>query len=218
MRTVLRWTLRLAAVAVALVLAVPAGHKILQADRPMPLPASTWQLGSSQVAGLARQPAHQVQAPTSTTPNTVYIPELGVVLPFHDAGQTDGWLDMGHSITTGVHFADGSTLTVGSYLVAAHVNSKDLSLSPFAKLWQITAGTRVWVTDARNVKHEFLTNALAAYDKNALPDDLWNPDGASQLVLVTCGGKLVTGADGSRHYPDNVVVRATPVADDQSEG
>ena len=133
-----------------------------------------------------------------------------MVLGFRDTGASNGWLDVGSSITSGVHFANGSTLTRGSYLVAAHVNSRDLSLSPFAKLWQVEPGMLVWVTDAENVAHRFVVVALGTYDKQALPADVFDPDRASQLVLVTCGGKITEMPNGTRQYAQNVVVRAVP--------
>lgn len=210
MKNLLRWAVRLAVVAVAVAVAWPAAHRLAVAEKPMPLPQATWSKAPGAVTPLTSAVVPAATRPATTTPQTVYVPEVGITLPFHDAGQTDGWLDLDSSITSGVHFADGSTLAAGSYLVAAHVNSKDLSLSPFAKLTQVQPGTMVWVTDEHNVAHAFTVTALDAYRKEALPTDIFRPTGASQLVLVTCGGKIVDDGTGRRHYEDNVVVRAVP--------
>lgn len=204
MSTVLRWTVRALALVAALVLAVPALHRLQRADEPMPLPTSTWRLPAQQVEP---RPA---SSPTSTTPWTVFVPELDVELAFHDAQAVDGWLQLDDSLTTGVHYANGATLERGSFLVAAHVNSRDLSLSPFAKLWRVQPGTRVWVSDGAGVAHEFVVTGLNSYPKQAIPRDYFRAAGASRLVLVTCGGELIMRPDGSRQYADNVVVEALP--------
>lgn len=143
MNSPLRWLVWLLGVVVAFALIWPAAHKLMSADEPMPLPSAPWSKPVTQVS------ARAVSAPSPTQPLTVHLPELDVVLGFRETGASNGWLDVGSSITSGVHFANGSTLTRGSYLVAAHVNSRDLSLSPFAKLWQVEPnGTRQY---AQNV-------------------------------------------------------------------
>ncbi len=205
-RRTLAWAVRVAAVLVAVLIAWPAVRTLRAAEAPMPLPATTWSHSPAQVT------ARSVSAPRALAPNTVSIPELDVQLPFHDAGITGGWLDLDASITTGVHLDNGSSLAKGSFLVAAHVNSKDLSLSPFAKLWKVEPGTMVYVSDAQGSVHAFKTTVLQHYDKNSLPSDLWRTDGAPRVVLVTCGGELTVGDDGRRHYAENVVVEAVPAS------
>ncbi|MGO4957943.1 class F sortase [Luteococcus sp. Sow4_B9] len=205
MSTTTRWAIRLVAVAASLLLVVPAAQRLWHADDAMPLPGSTWNLPSARTNPRAATP------PTSREPRMVFIPELDVAVGFHDTTVTNGWLDLDDSLTTGVHHANGSTLDKGAFLVAAHVNSRNLTLSPFARLWQVRPGTQIWVNDAKGRPHAFVTTALSSHPKQALPRRIFQPDGESRLVLVTCGGKLTVLPDGSRQYADNVIVEALPL-------
>lgn len=199
------WLLRGLALAAAIALIWPASRTLVAARQPMPLPSTTWSHGAGQTT------PRPVTVPRHLAPNTVSIPELDVTLPFHDAGTSNGWLDLDNSINSGVRFANGSTLTRGTYLIAAHVNSRDLTQSPFAKLWQVQPGTQVFVSDAKGAVHAFKTVALDHYQKDALPKTLWDTSGDSRVALVTCGGKLTVNPDGTRHYAEIVVVTGVPV-------
>lgn len=52
--------------------------------------------------------------------------------------------------------------------------------------------------------------------KRDLPQDIFTDAGDPRLVIVTCGGPIVTDEDGDRVHRDNVIVYAEPVAVDQA--
>ena len=202
------------AISVAAVLIVPAAEKLWRAEQPVPVPERTWSYAPEDVpakdAPLGWRIADDQERAWAA--NTVYIPDLGVLLPFKDAGQSDGWLELERGVTnSGVRFKDGGTFERGSTVIAAHVNDRNLNLGPFAELRSVTEGMLVIVTDENGVPHRYKATALDYYYKDNLPAEVWDTEGPPMMTLVTCGGKLGRSAEGRYGYLQNVVVRAAPL-------
>lgn len=214
---------------IAALLIVPSAQLLMRADDPMPVPEETWDLDGAQVApeqvpadwtqeewvvdpvgDETRAQVDQILAGGRLRPDTVYVPALKIVLPFHDVGQTNGWLDLEYGVVdTGVRFEEVGSFEAGSQVISAHVNNRKLQLSPFARLVDAKRGMVVAVTDADAQPYYYKTTALNYYDKGRLPAEMWDDEGSPTVHLVTCGGRIARSPyDGRRHYTDNVVLRA----------
>ena len=53
-------------------------------------------------------------------------------------------------------------------------------------------------------------SGLQVYHKQALPEEVWDVTGQRQLVVVTCGGAILTTASGERVFADNLVATFVP--------
>jgi hypothetical protein len=107
----------------------------------------------------------------------------------------------------------GATLGAprGATLLAGHVNWQGHT-GPFAELWQDQIGQRVTVIDNRGRDWVYRITQLVTVAKADLPkraEQLYGLDGDHRLVLATCGGEFVGGAEG---YDDNRFAVATLVA------
>jgi sortase family protein len=106
----------------------------------------------------------------------------------------------------------GATLDApsGATVLAGHVNWHGAT-GPFAELWQSKAGDVVTVTGKDGTLYRFQVRQVETVHKDRLPgraQELFGQDGEHRLVLVTCGGRWVGGAEG---YEENRVVIASPL-------
>ena len=98
----------------------------------------------------------------------------------------------------------------GATVLAGHVNWKGAT-GPFAELWESRVGDVVTVVEKGGATHRYKVRQLVTVHKSDLParaQELFGQDGPHRLVLVTCGGRWVGGADG---YEENRVVIAEPM-------
>jgi hypothetical protein len=146
------------------------------------------------------------------TTSRLSIPSLGITAPLigeplvHDSlsippdVQTVGWWTGGGQLV-------GST---GTVLVAGHVDwagQGDGALYPLAG---IQPGATICTTAATGAVASWAVSSAIAVAKTTLPQTVFAATGPRRLVVVTCGGAFDSQTG---HYADNVVVRATPVAD-----
>ena len=98
--------------------------------------------------------------------------------------------------------------TVGTTLIAGHVDSAVAGLGYFATLTELKAGDPITVVDGVGEKWRFAVSETQQIGKGSLPQELFDTTGERKLALVTCGGEFdrATG-----HYTDNYIVWATPV-------
>lgn len=206
-----KWLVWLVAIPLAAVLIVPSVETLYRSQQPVPVPEESWDLNGTDIA-VVEVPKGWEPEGGAWQPNTTYIPNLDVVLPFKDTGQRDGWLVIEKNvIKSGVRFNGAGTFTQGSMVIAAHVNNSKLGEGPFAKLVDIKPGMEIIVTDENAVPHRYKASLLESYNKYRLPDNLWAKEGPPVVTLITCGGKLARGEDGRFHYESNVVVQGDPI-------
>ena len=80
----------------------------------------------------------------------------------------------------------------------------------FYRLAEATPGERVEVAYNDGTVRAFEVTAVVHYPKSSLPvAEVFRSGGPPSLTLVTCGG---TFDRATRHYSDNTVVTAVPVA------
>lgn len=97
----------------------------------------------------------------------------------------------------------------GSTLLAAHVDSRQTGIGPFAALRNVEIGAQVLVTGADGTVHEYRVTDVETIAKDQAPLDVWFArSGPPRLALVTCGGAWQADVG---HYADNVVVTAEPI-------
>jgi sortase (surface protein transpeptidase) len=93
--------------------------------------------------------------------------------------------------------------------MAAHVDSVQTGIGPFARLRDVAAGAAITVTSADGATRGYRVVGVEKIAKEGAPVDQWfDRSGAPRLVLVTCGG---TFRRDIGHYTDNVVVTAEPI-------
>jgi LPXTG-site transpeptidase (sortase) family protein len=96
----------------------------------------------------------------------------------------------------------------GPAVVIGHV---DMNKGPavFFSLWKVKPGQAVYVDRADGSTQEFTVTKVRQVAKDDFPTaDVYAPDLASSLRLITCGGQF----DYDTHnYLDNVIVFASPV-------
>jgi len=154
-------------------------------------------------------PAAQAPPPTPQQPGTVRLPAGGTAALVRKELGPSGELpipaDLGHATWWGAELDAAG----GASVFAGHVNWRGAT-GPFAELWDDRIGSVVTIVDAAGKTWRYRISQLITVHKNDLParaDDLFGQSGAHRVVLVTCGGRWVGGADG---YEENRVVIADP--------
>ena len=107
-------------------------------------------------------------------------------------------------------FGPGLDSATGSVVIAGHVDSATQGPGAFFRLRDLVPGDRVLATgsDGRTVTYSVVGRqelAKTAIDLNAYMSGTGSP----RLTLITCGGSFDAQ---TRHYSDNVVVTAVPLA------
>jgi len=96
----------------------------------------------------------------------------------------------------------------GSAVIAGHVDSR-VRPGAFIGLRSLELGAEIIVTDDAGTSHRFEVTERFQVDKLRLPvTELFRRDGDPVLTLITCGGEF---RRRTRHYTDNIVIRAVPV-------
>ncbi|WP_210481143.1 class F sortase [Naasia sp. SYSU D00948] len=106
-------------------------------------------------------------------------------------------------------YGSGPTSDEGTTVIAAHVDSLEWGLGPFARLRDLPFGAEVLVTTQDGVEHRYLVESVVNLRKEELPvGEIFARTGPERLVLITCGGRFDREA---LRYSDNVLVTAVPV-------
>ncbi len=144
-------------------------------------------------------------------PNRVEIPDLGIDVTVQPVGLDEqGRMDLFEdpSIAAWYQWGPAPASEAGSTVIAAHVDSLEYDLLPFARLEDAVAGTQVFVTDAAGTRHPYAVQLVEVLDK---ADVDWaaafDRAGPPRLTLVTCGGEFDYE---NRRYLSNLVLTATP--------
>jgi LPXTG-site transpeptidase (sortase) family protein len=95
----------------------------------------------------------------------------------------------------------------GSAVLAAHIAYDGVD-GVFRRLDRLAPGDEVTVRFDDGAELTYRVRELATYDKDELPDAVFDRGGPDQLVLITCGGDFNPTL---RSYESNVVAYADPV-------
>jgi hypothetical protein len=98
----------------------------------------------------------------------------------------------------------------GSVVLVGHVDSAQQGQGAFFRLGTVPAGAVVSVTGTDHRVFRYRVIGRQEYPKTSVPlAALFTRSGAPHLTLITCGGSFDRSV---RHYRDNVVVTAVPIA------
>ena len=173
---------------------------------PAPPPPTT-----APAAPVTQQPSSPVQAaePAPQRPGTIRLPGGGTATLVRKELGPDGALPIPADLGQATWWGAELNAAGGASVFAGHVNWRGAT-GPFAELWTVAIGGPVTIVDAAGKTWRFRISQLLTVHKNDLParaDELFGPSGPHRVVLVTCGGRWVGGADG---YEENRVVIADP--------
>ena len=144
-------------------------------------------------------------------PTRIEIADLGIDVAVQPVGLDEqgrmGLFD-DPSIAAWYQWGPAPASTVGSTVIAAHVDSLEYDLLPFARLKDAGAGTQIFVTDAAGTRHPYVVQSVSVIEK---ADVDWvaafDRAGPRRLTLVTCGGEF---DNENRRYLSNLVLTAIP--------
>jgi sortase (surface protein transpeptidase) len=143
-------------------------------------------------------------------PVRIDVAALDLSVPITPVGvQDDGELQIPDETQVGWYQLGASPGEPGTTVLAGHVNWHHRN-GPFLGLRQLDPGAIVTLTLADGTLRTYQVVERQQYGKLMLPTDrIWSHTGPETLVLITCGG---TFNPQVRHYRDNIVVYAVPVA------
>ena len=173
-----------------------------------PLPAYPFDRRAAATSG-ATPAAGSVSVP-AYGPARLGIPSLRIDAPVvPEPATTRGDLVIPGDPGTVGRWRGGADLaaTVGTTLLAGHVNVAGEGLGALSELHRVEPGALVVTTDAGGAARYWRVEALLVRAKNDLPP--FPQDGPRQLAIVTCGGPL-EHAPGGNTYRDNVIALAAP--------
>ncbi|GAA5109547.1 class F sortase [Haloechinothrix salitolerans] len=144
-------------------------------------------------------------------PVDLAIPSLDVTAPIMDLGlQSDGSLEVPPGADQAGWYTGAPTPgELGPAIIAAHVNW-DGEDGPFARLHELTPGSRVVVSRADGTRAVFAVKRVEQYPKARFPTErVYGDIDHAGLRLITCGGEFDSAADS---YEDNIIAFARLVA------
>ena len=145
----------------------------------------------------------------ATPPTRLRLPAIGVDAPVLAVGVgANGELTVPRAETVGWYRYGSAPGRPGNAVLAAHV---DFNGRPgaFFRLRQLRPGSLVEVVSGRADIRRFRVVDVRRAAKTALAAELFARDGEPRLALITCGGRFDRS---TRHYEDNVIATAVPVA------
>lgn len=141
-------------------------------------------------------------------PRRLVVPRLGLNEPVVPVGvSADGQLAVPAAAQPVSWYRHGPGLgSSGTIVLAGHVDF-DGRRGVFWRLDELVAGDVLSVAGGTE-QRSFRVESAERVDKAALPaENIFRPDGAARLVLITCGGAFDAA---TRSYRANVVVTAVP--------
>ncbi|WP_394552006.1 class F sortase [Agromyces sp. MMS24-JH15] len=154
------------------------------------------------------------RAPVPPAPNRIEIPDLGIDVRVQPVG-LDAQGRMGlfddPSIAAWYQWGSAPASPAGSTVIAAHVDSLEYDLLPFARLRDAVAAMPVFVTDDAGTRHAYTVERLEITGKADVDwPAAFDRSGPPRLTLVTCGGEFDYE---NRRYLSNLVLTATPAGE-----
>ncbi|MFC9917850.1 class F sortase [Agromyces binzhouensis] len=151
------------------------------------------------------------RAPAPPAPVRIEVPDLGIDMSIEPVGLgADGSMGLfdDPALAAWYRWGPAPGSDAGSTVIAAHVDSLEYDVLPFARLKDAAPGTAVFVTDAAGTRHAYAVDSLEVTEKTAVDwDAAFDRSGPPRLTLVTCGGAFDYEA---RRYLSNLVVTAVP--------
>ncbi len=145
-------------------------------------------------------------------PVSVEVPSAGIVVSVTPVGvEPDGLMELPADVKIAGWYRYGADpmSKTGTTVIAAHVDSIEYGLGPFAGLKGLAAGTEVVVTLSSGKQVRYSIESVTSVVKEELPlSQVFDRAGDPRLVLITCGGQF-NYSSGS--YSDNILVIAVPV-------
>ncbi|MGW4519977.1 class F sortase [Amycolatopsis sp. NPDC004378] len=185
--------------------ALPAA---LSAPSPSPAPPPV-----TPAAPAAQTPTSVPPAPPPPPPpqgrGTVRLPAGGTATLVRKDLGPGGELPIPADLGQATWWGAGLDAAGGASVFAGHVNWRGAT-GPFAELWTTDIGGLVTIVDSAGRTWRYRVSQLLTVHKDDLAaraDDLFGQSGPHRVVLVTCGGRWVGGAEG---YEENRVVVADP--------
>jgi hypothetical protein len=146
---------------------------------------------------------------TTLGPNRLFIPSLGVYARVETITISGGDLEIPGNPRRVGRWSGGQAMTggdQGTTLLTGHVETADGRVGALYHLADISAGARIWTSNAQGDRQEWAVTVLRTEARHSSHADLFASGGSRRLVVTTCGGPLVGG-----HYTRTVVVEARPV-------
>ncbi|WP_430646190.1 class F sortase [Agromyces sp. GXS1127] len=151
------------------------------------------------------------RAAPASAPVRIEVPDLGIDMSVEPVGlDAEGRMGLfdDPAVAAWYRWGPAPASETGSTVIAAHVDSLEYRVLPFARLKDATPGMRVVVTDAAGMRHTFAVESTAVTEKADVDwDAAFDRSGPPRLTLVTCGGEFDYEA---RRYLSNLVVTAVP--------
>lgn len=177
-----------------------------------PRPETTYP-SAAAVPGTAAQGAFP--APSAATPDAgepapptrLVVDRLGIESPVVPQGVDDQGrmaLPEDPGVAGWYRFGPAPASPAGAVVVAAHIDSRERGIGPFARLSAVRAGDRVLVEAGGTQWRYDVTEVLRVGKDTAGLERFFARDGAPRLHLVTCTGRY----DPSTGYEANLVVVA----------
>ena len=149
-------------------------------------------------------------------PNRLFIPALGVYMTVEadsvfEQSKYAGFdtLRVPSNPKRGVRFAGGASMygeNTGTTLVASHVSARS-GWGALRYLYRLGGGELIYTTDETGQRQTWQMTQMRVEDHTAFPQEFWSPDGVRQLVVATCGGRVLPNGT----FKQNVFAIAVPV-------
>ena len=207
----------IAAAALILVLALSACSTPAPPADAVPTPSASTpepapKLAPTPTISVPITPATPAPASAAVPPTQVRIDAIGITVPVVPVGVEDGGfmeLPPDPAVSGWYRFGPTPASGAGNTVIAAHIDSPDYPIGPFASLRDVPAGAEVVVSSSDGSTARYATDTVTYYAKADLPTpQLFAREGAPALVLITCGGEFDRSTG---HYRDNVVLVARKV-------
>lgn len=142
-------------------------------------------------------------------PSELTIASLSLAMPIVAVGvQPDGQMEVPSDphVAGWYRHGAGPTDKEGAVVLAAHVDSSQFGVGPFADLRDLGPGSVVTLR-ANTTSIEYLVEEVHSVDKHEFPPaTVFDRNGPPRLHLVTCGGSFTPGFGWS----SNLIVVASP--------
>ena len=182
------------------------------APRPGAATRPTPRAGDLRIPIVDAAPRRPVKVDTKVFPASLESRDLDLSLPVEPVGVTDdGEMDLPDTVARvgWYRFGPYPAAPAGTTVLAAHVDTRDEGLGPFARLQEAKKGDEVTVLDRAGRRHQYRVAGVTSQAKKKIDwNQVFDRRGHTRLVLITCGGAYDQGSG----YQDNVLVTAFPLS------